>query len=117
MPFSSRILMTIAAMILVAPFVFLFGMLCVSKFRGNQDTMSEPEAELNRSIQAENSNIASSGQPGVAGSMTETWICLFSRFGDYATVGGHEKLGIPGLLVALCLLGLTLYCIWCPQRG
>jgi hypothetical protein len=112
MPISTRIVMTLVAIALVTPFFLLFGTLCLDQFRHAQSPPSDSAMETN--LQADNAAIANSGQPGIAGTFSETWICLWSKAGDYATVAAHSKLGIPGLLVTLIMLGLALYRVWFP---
>jgi hypothetical protein len=89
--------MTILALALITPFLFLFANLWASRFTAHQDPNSEVELKLHREIQAENTAIANSGEPAIAAMVSETWICLWSKMGNYATVGADDKLAIPGL--------------------
>ena len=117
MSVSSRLTMTIAAVVLLTPFFLMFGKLCLCKIKDDAEATSKLRMEAERKVQAANAAIAKSGQPAVAGLVSETWICFCRKLGVYATVGAHGNLGLPGLLLALSLLAMTIYCIWNPLRG
>lgn len=106
--------MTVVVIALASPFLFLFWRLSQLKFAGDPPETPELYVKMEENIQDVNTAISASGQPAVADSVIIEKLCLWSKLGEYSTIGPHYNLGVPGLLLTLSLLGLTLYCVWYP---
>ena len=112
----SRIVLSFAAILLLVPFLVLFGALWSGRKTAESEGNTTSHA-MDRTLDSEVSN-ADEDQPGVVTRERHPgiWVGIWPALGRFGIFGAHYHWGVVGLVLTLAMLSITIYCIWWPKR-